>query len=88
MISSEASFMVFMMKSKSSVVSIVFILVTVAFDFFQEEGFGGETFLFFKGSNSSLGSVTSTGLCSSPLPFVSSTSSSPPWSGDTEAIFP
>jgi hypothetical protein len=30
----------------------------VAFDFFWEEGFRGETFLFFKGSTSSLGGVT------------------------------
>jgi hypothetical protein len=47
-----------MMKSKSSEVRTVCILVMVAFDFFQEEGFKGETFLFFKGLTSSLGGVT------------------------------
>jgi hypothetical protein len=63
MISKKASFRVAMMKSKSSIVSTVFILVTVAFDFFWEEGFRGETFLFFRGLTSSLGSVTSSGFC-------------------------
>jgi hypothetical protein len=76
-----------MMKSKSSAVSTFFILVTVAFDFFWEEGFKGETFLFFRGSTSSLGGVTLPGFYSSPFPFSSSTSSSPPRSGDTEAVF-
>jgi hypothetical protein len=76
------------MKSKSLVVRTVFILVTVAFNFFQEEGFRGETFLFFRGSTSSLGSVTSPSFFSSPLPFISSTLSSHPQSGDTEAVFP
>jgi hypothetical protein len=70
------------MKSKSSVGRIVCILVTVALYFFQEEGFVGETFLFFKGSTSSLGHVTS------PFFFSASTSSSTPWSGDSEAVFP
>jgi hypothetical protein len=88
MISSEASFRVAMMKSKSLVVSTIFILVTVALDFFREEGFGGETFLFFRGSTSSFGGVTSPRFYSSPFPFSSSTSSSPPRSGDTEAVFP
>jgi hypothetical protein len=88
MISSEASFRAAMMKSKSSVVSTIFILVTVAFDFFWEEGFEGEPFLFFRGSTSSLGGVTSPRFCSSPFPFSSYTSSSPPHSGDIEAIFP
>jgi hypothetical protein len=74
-----------MMKSKSSVVSTVFILVMVALDFFQEEGFGGETFIFFRGSVSSLGSVTSPCFCSTPVPFISS--SSPPRPGDIEAFF-
>jgi hypothetical protein len=71
-----------MMKSKSSAISTVFILVTVALDFFREEGLWGETFLFFKGSILSLGGVTYPSFCSA------STSSSPPWSGDTKAIFP
>jgi hypothetical protein len=87
MISIEASFRAAMMKSKSSVVSTICILVTVTLDFFQEEGFGGETFLFFKGSASYLGGVTSPCFCSVSFPFVSSNSSSPPRSGDTEAIF-
>jgi hypothetical protein len=77
-----------MMKSKSLVVSTVFILVTAALDFFREEGFKGETFLFFRGSISSLGGVTSLCFRSSPFPFISSTSSSPPWSGDTKAVLP
>jgi hypothetical protein len=76
-----------MMKSKSSTVSTVFILVTVALVFFREEGFGGETFLFFKGSTSSLGGVTSPCFFSSSFPFISSTSSSPPQPVDIEAIF-
>jgi hypothetical protein len=46
-----------MMKSKSSIVSIVFILVKVALDLFQKVGFMGKTFLFFKGSSSSIGSL-------------------------------
>jgi hypothetical protein len=87
MISSEASFKVAMMKSKSSIVITVFILVMVAFDFFCEEGLGGETFLLFKGSTLSLGSVTFPGFWSSSLPFISSTLSSPPRSGDTEVVF-
>jgi hypothetical protein len=52
---------------------VVSNLVPVAFTFFHEEGFGGETFLFFEGSSSSLGGVD--------LPFFGSTSSpsiSPP----------
>jgi hypothetical protein len=76
-----------MMKSKSSIVSIVCILVKVALNFFREEGFGGETFLFFKGSASSLGGVTSPCFYSSSFPFISSTSSSPPRPGDTEEVF-
>jgi hypothetical protein len=71
-----------MMKSKSSEVRIVCILVIVAFDLFQEEGFRGETFLFFKGSTLSMGGVTSPGLCSN------CTLSPPPRSGDMEAVFP
>jgi hypothetical protein len=63
MISSKASLRDAMMNSKSSVVSTIFILVTMALDFFQEEGFKGETFLFFKGLVSSLGGVTSPYFC-------------------------
>jgi hypothetical protein len=69
-----------MVKSKSSEVRKVYILVMVAFDLFWKEGFRGETFVFFKGSTSSLGGVTSLGF------FSSSTSSSPPRSGDTEGV--
>jgi hypothetical protein len=46
------------MKLKSSEVRTVCILVIGDFDIFQEEGFEGETFLFFEGSSSSLGGVT------------------------------
>jgi hypothetical protein len=68
-----------MNKFKSSEVRTVYILVMVAFDFFQEEGFKGEPFLFFRGSTSS--------------PYFYSTSlsfkysPSPPCSGDMEAVF-
>jgi hypothetical protein len=48
----------------------------------------GETFLFFKGSASSLSNVTSPYFYLVTFPFIYSTSSSPPRSGDTEAIFP
>jgi hypothetical protein len=85
-ISCEASFTIVMMKSKSYTVSIVCILAKVALDFFQEEGFEGETFLFSKGSASFLGGVTSPCFCSYYFIFVSSNSSSPPRLGDTEAI--
>jgi hypothetical protein len=88
MISSEESLRAMMMKSKSSTVSTVFILVMVAFNFFREEGFKGETFLFFRESTSSLGGVTSPGFYLVPFPFSSSTSSSPPQSGDIEEVFP
>jgi hypothetical protein len=58
-ISGEASFIAVMMKSKSSTMRTICILVKVALDFFREEGFRGETFLFFKGSTLYLGGVTS-----------------------------
>jgi hypothetical protein len=54
----------------------------VDFDFFQEEGFRRETFLFFKGSTSSLDGVTSPGF------YSTYTLSSPPWTSDSEAVFP
>jgi hypothetical protein len=60
----------------------------VALDFFWEEGLGGETFLLFRGSVSSLDGVTSPSFYSSLVPFMSSTSSSPPHSSDTEEVFP
>jgi hypothetical protein len=69
------------MKSKSLEVRTVYILVMEAFDFFWEEGFRGETFLFFKGSTSSLGDFTS------PSISLASTSSPPPRSGDMEEVF-
>jgi hypothetical protein len=71
-----------MMKSKSSEVRTVYILVMVAFDFFWKEGFRGEPFLFFEWSSSSLGGVTFLGL------YLASTSSPPPRSGDVEVVFP
>jgi hypothetical protein len=73
------------MKSKSSEVRVVSNLVLVAFDFFLEQGFGGETFLFFKGSSSSLGGVTSPFFYSSSVPSISPPS--PPFSGDIEVVF-
>jgi hypothetical protein len=68
-----------MRKLKSSEVRTVCIFVMVAFDFFQEEGFGGEPFLFFKGS------TLSPFFYSTYLLFNSSPS--PPCSGDMEAVF-
>jgi hypothetical protein len=73
------------MKSKSSGVRIVYNLVIVAFKFFWEEGFGGETFLFFDGSSSSLGGVTLPFFCSAFVPSISSPS--PPYSGEMEVFF-
>jgi hypothetical protein len=74
-----------MMKSKSSGVRIVCNLVIFSFDFFQEEGFQGETFLFFEGSSFSLGSVTSPLFCSASMPSIASPP--PPCSGEMEAVF-
>jgi hypothetical protein len=59
------SFIATMRKLKSSGVSVVFILVMGAFDFFWEEG--GEPFPFFMISTSSPG-LCSTSSKSSPLP--------------------
>jgi hypothetical protein len=58
---------------------MIYILVMVAFDFFQEEGFGGEPFLFF------MGSTSSSCLCSTSFSFNSLPS--PPCSGDMEIVF-
>jgi hypothetical protein len=66
-----ASFIATMRKLKSSRVSMVFNLVTGAFDLFWEEGSGGEPFLFFMISTSSLG-VCLTSSKYSPLPPFSS----------------
>jgi hypothetical protein len=74
-----------MMKSKSSEVRVVSNLVLVAFDFFLEEGFGGETFLFFEGFSSCLGSVTSPFFYSTFVPSISLPS--PPFSGEIEVVF-
>jgi hypothetical protein len=63
------------MKSKSSEVKVVSNLVLVAFILFLEEGFGGETFILFEGSSSSLGIVTF------PL-FYFTYVPSPPFSAD------
>jgi hypothetical protein len=73
------------MKSKLSEVRVVCILVIDAFDFFLEEGFRGETFLFFEGSSSSLGGVTSPFFCSTSVPSISPPS--PPFSGEIEEVF-
>jgi hypothetical protein len=86
-ISCEASFTAARMKSKSLTVSTVYILVKVALDFFREEGFLGEIFLFFKGSTSSLGGVTFPFFCSYSLSLTSSTFSSSPRPSDTEVVF-
>jgi hypothetical protein len=58
---------------------MVCIFVMVAFDFFQKEGFGGEPFLFFRGSTSS------PCFCSTSL--SSNSSPSAPHSGDMEVVF-
>jgi hypothetical protein len=78
-----------MIKLKSFIVRIVCILVKVALDSIWEVGFMGETFLFFRGSASSVGSlggVTPPCFYWSSLLFVSSTSSSPPCPGDIKAV--
>jgi hypothetical protein len=72
------------MNSKSSEVRVVSNLILVAFIFFLEEGFEGETFLFFEGSSSSLGDVTSTFFCSTLVPSISPPS--PPCSGEIEGV--
>jgi hypothetical protein len=59
-------------------------LVLVAFIFFLEEGFRGETFLLFDGSSSSLGGVTSPFPYSTSVPSISPPS--PPLSGDIEGV--
>jgi hypothetical protein len=78
-ISNEASCRATMRKSKSSEVRKVCILVMVAFDFFHEEGFRGEPFLFFRGSTSS--------PCFCSNYFSSNSWPSPPCSGDMEVVF-
>jgi hypothetical protein len=64
--SSEVFDIAGMMKSKSLSVSIVCNLVLLAFDFFRDVGFMGETFLLLYGSTSLggfYGSVTSPCFC-------------------------
>jgi hypothetical protein len=74
------------MKTKSSKVRIVYILFIEAFDLIREECFGGEgTFIFFEGSSSSLGGVTSPLFYSTSMPSISLPS--PPCTGDMEAVF-
>jgi hypothetical protein len=68
------------MKLKSSKVRVISSLVLVAFNFFLEEGFGGETFLLFEGSSSSLGGVTF------PLFYLTSIPSSP-LSTEMDAVY-
>jgi hypothetical protein len=64
---------------------MVFILVMVAFTFFREEVFSRETFLFFEGSSSSQGGVTSPLFYSNYAPYISPPC--PPCSADMEAVF-
>jgi hypothetical protein len=75
MIFFEASLTTATMKSKSSKVRVVHILVIGVLGFFLEEDFRGETFLFFNESSSSLGGGTSTLFCSFYVPYSSSPSS-------------
>jgi cytochrome c biogenesis protein CcdA len=82
MISFEASLTTATMKSKSSNVREVCILVTGVLGFFLKEYFRGETFLFFDESSSSLGGGTLNFCCSVSVPY----SSSPSSSGVMEAI--
>jgi hypothetical protein len=85
MSSSETSFSVKIKKLKSSRVRVVLSVVWVALDFFWDEGFGGVIFLFLEGSSSSLGRVTLPLLYSTFVP--PSSSSSPPFAGESEAVF-
>jgi hypothetical protein len=78
----EESLTVTIMKSKSSNMRAVHILVIGVLGFFLEEDFRGLTFLFFDESSSSLGSDTSTFCCSFSIP----SSSSPSSSGVMEAV--
>jgi hypothetical protein len=82
MISFEASLTTATMKSKSSNVRAVCILVTGVLGFFLDENFRGETFLFLDEASSSLGDGTSTLCCSVFEP----SSSSPSSSGVMEAV--
>jgi hypothetical protein len=90
-ISSDVSDTMMMMRSMSSTVSTVCNLGLLALDFFRDEGFMGETFLFLDvsaSSRGSLGSVTSPYLCfsSSPLSSSLSTSSPPPPLGESKIV--
>jgi hypothetical protein len=89
-ISSEVSDIAVMMRSMSSIVSTVCILGLLALDFFHDEGFMGETFLFLDVSASSMGSLgcyfTCFFLSSSPFSSSLSTSSPPPPPGESEAV--
>jgi hypothetical protein len=78
-ISSEISCRAAMRKLKSLEVRTVCILVTVAFDFFLEEGFRGEPFLFFRGSTLS--------PCSYLTSFSPNSSPSSPCSSEIETVF-
>jgi hypothetical protein len=71
MISFEASLIAATMKSKSSNVRAVHILVTWVLGFFLEEDFRGEIFLFFDESSSSLSGGTYTFCCSVSVPSSS-----------------
>jgi len=74
MISFEASLTAATMKSKSSNVREVCILVIGVLGLFLEEDFRGETILFFNESSSSLGGGTSTFQVSVPYSLSPSSS--------------
>jgi hypothetical protein len=88
-ISSEASPTVEIMKSKSSTMSTFCIFGLLYLEFFCNEGFVGETFLFVDGSVSSgrfYGVVTLPCLSSSCSFSFFFTSSSPPPLGDSDGV--
>jgi hypothetical protein len=90
-ISSDVSDTNTMMRLISSTMSIVYSLGLLAFEFFHDVGFIGETFLFLDVSTSSsgfLGGVTSPYflLSSSPSLYSLSTSSSFPLQGEFDAF--
>jgi hypothetical protein len=89
--SSEVSVTVEIIRSMSSTVSTVWNGDLVAFDFFHNEGFIKEPFLFldvFSSERGSLGGVTSSCLCLSSPPSSSSfyTLSPPPSSSESDVV--
>jgi hypothetical protein len=91
-ISSDVSDTMTMMRLMSSTVIIFCSLGLLAFEFFHDVGFVGETFLLldvFASSRGFLGGVTSPCFFLSSSPSFShlSTSSTPPLLGEFDAIF-